>query len=238
MPETHSPGQTASLPVSIIMDALAATFVGASGASWCELPQVLPRVMQIDDLHRARRVLLGKIPDPFGTIAQDHLLSRAAPTALPGFHVDPLAKLFGHLDGAVVGGGNRIADIDAGYFVRRSSGTRSWRGASLVRCARGCPDLSCRPAVAPTCCCAWAASVQRGRNVAWHVRFLNRDDPPKGTWGCNDCLYAVSIAFRHECVIRLKADPARKPIAAASTSEPVRCRRPKTLRSVQTLVRL
>src|SRR6266849_9846698 len=55
-------------------------------------------------------MLLSKIPDPFGPIAHDDLLSRAAPAALPGFQVDAFAKLFGGLDGAGVGGGIRIAD--------------------------------------------------------------------------------------------------------------------------------
>ena len=78
-----------------------------------QLPQVLARVIQIDDLHRAGKMLLGQIPDPFGPIAHDDLLFRAAPAALPGFHVDALAKLFGGLDGAGVGGGIRIADGDS-----------------------------------------------------------------------------------------------------------------------------
>src|ERR1039457_3686116 len=47
-----------------------------------QLPQVLAGMIQIDNLHRARKVLLGKIPDPFGSIAHDHLLFRAAPAAL------------------------------------------------------------------------------------------------------------------------------------------------------------
>src|SRR5229473_2268869 len=55
-------------------------------------------------------MLIGKIPDPFGPIAHDNLLIRAAPAALPGFHVDSFAKLFGDLDGAGVGSGIGIAD--------------------------------------------------------------------------------------------------------------------------------
>ena len=67
-------------------------------------------MIEIDDLHRAWKMWLGKIPDPFGPIAHDDLLFRAAPAALPGFQIEALAKLFGGLDGAGVGGGIRIAD--------------------------------------------------------------------------------------------------------------------------------
>src|SRR5437016_6730147 len=71
---------------------------------------MLARVIQINNLHRARKMLLSKIPDPFGPIAYDHLLFRAAPAAFPGFHVNSLSKLLGGLDGAGVGSGVRIAD--------------------------------------------------------------------------------------------------------------------------------
>src|ERR1700720_4696996 len=56
------------------------------------------------------KCLLGKIPDPFGPIAHDHLLFRTAPAAFPGFHVNSLSKLFGGFDGAGVGSRVRIAD--------------------------------------------------------------------------------------------------------------------------------
>src|ERR1035441_2642656 len=69
-----------------------------------QFPQVLTCVKEIDDLHRTWKVLLGEVPDPFGSIPHDHLLRRTAPAALPGFHIDTLAKLFGSLDGAGIGG--------------------------------------------------------------------------------------------------------------------------------------
>jgi len=71
---------------------------------------LLARVIQIDDLQRARKMVCGQIPDPFGPIAQDDSLLCAAPAALPGFPVDAFPKLFGSLDGAGVGGGIRIAE--------------------------------------------------------------------------------------------------------------------------------
>ena len=75
-----------------------------------QVPQVLARVIEIDNLHRAGKMLVGKIPDPFGPVAHDDLLFRAAPAAVPGFQVDAFAELFGGFDGAGVGGGIRIAD--------------------------------------------------------------------------------------------------------------------------------
>jgi hypothetical protein len=49
--------------------------------------------------------------------------------------------------------------------------------------------------------------------------------------------YVPLGALPHECVIRLKADPARKPIAAAASREPVRCRRPNLRKPVNTSLR-
>ena len=58
-----------------------------------QFPEVLAGVIEIDDLNRAGEVLIGNIPDPFGSIADDDLLFGAAPTALPGFQIEALAKL-------------------------------------------------------------------------------------------------------------------------------------------------
>ena len=77
-------------------------------------------MIEIDDLHRAGKMLVGQIPDPLGSIAHDDFLFGAAPAALPGFHVEPLAKLFGGLDGAGVGSGIRIANGDSLPRPRRS----------------------------------------------------------------------------------------------------------------------
>ena len=85
------------------------------------IPQVLASMIQVDDLNRARKMQIGKIPDPFGAIADDDFLVGAVPTAIPGFQVGALAKLFGSLDGAGVGGRSRIADGLA-LFVPRGLG--------------------------------------------------------------------------------------------------------------------
>ena len=46
---------------------------------------MLPRVIEIDDLHVAREVQTGKIPDPFGVVAQDNFLCRALAAVPTGF---------------------------------------------------------------------------------------------------------------------------------------------------------
>ena len=52
-----------------------------------QLPEMLAGVIQIDDLNGARKMLLRQVPDPLGAIADDDLVLRVAPTALPGFDV-------------------------------------------------------------------------------------------------------------------------------------------------------
>ena len=49
-----------------------------------QFPEVLSGVIKIDDLNRAWEVLIGNMPDPFRSIADDDLLFGAAPTALAG----------------------------------------------------------------------------------------------------------------------------------------------------------
>jgi hypothetical protein len=65
-----------------------------------QLSQVLTRVIEIDNLRRAGKMLLGKIPDPFGAIAHDDLLCRAVPAALPGFQAGTFAGRRRTLDSA------------------------------------------------------------------------------------------------------------------------------------------
>ena len=103
----------------------------------CDLPQVLARMIQIDDLNRARKMQVGKIPDPFGAVADDDFLFRATPAALLGLQVDSFAKLIGVLDGASVGGGIGIADGVA-LLVPRGLGIRT---ELTPGCGRGgsCP---------------------------------------------------------------------------------------------------
>jgi hypothetical protein len=77
----------------------------------------------------------------------------------------------------------------------------------------------------------------------WPIRASNEKDTgpwssqglPSSGAGLGCCLVirpggksyrcALSAALPHECVARLRKAPARTPIAAAATMEPVRCRR-------------
>src|SRR5580693_4949174 len=63
------------------------------------LPQMLASMVEIDNLHRVRKVFGDKIPDPFGAIADDHLFFRTAPATFPRFSIDALAKFFRSFDG-------------------------------------------------------------------------------------------------------------------------------------------
>ena len=78
-----------------------------------QVPQVLAGVEEIDDLEGTGKVLLGEVPDPFGTVADDDLLLGAAPATVPGLEVKPLAELLGVLDGTGIGGGVGIANREA-----------------------------------------------------------------------------------------------------------------------------
>src|ERR1017187_7176229 len=49
-----------------------------------QIPQVLASVKEIDNLNCAGEVLRGDVPDPFGSVADRHFLSRPAPAAIPG----------------------------------------------------------------------------------------------------------------------------------------------------------
>jgi hypothetical protein len=71
---------------------------------------MLASMVEIDNLDGVRKVFGDKIPDPFGAIADDHLLLHTAPTAFPRFSIDAFAKLHRGFDGPGVGGAIRVAD--------------------------------------------------------------------------------------------------------------------------------
>ena len=74
-----------------------------------QFPKMLPRVVKIDDLNRAREMLVGEVPDPDRTVAEQDLVARAAPAAPPSLAVKPQAKRLGPLAGGGVGGGILVA---------------------------------------------------------------------------------------------------------------------------------
>src|SRR5215831_14397252 len=73
-------------------------------------------MVEIHNLNSCGKMLASQIPDPLGTVSDHDFLGCPAPAALPGFNIQPLAKLFGRLDGAGIGGGVRIANRVA-FFI-------------------------------------------------------------------------------------------------------------------------
>jgi hypothetical protein len=49
---------------------------------------MLPRVIEIDDLHSARKVYIRQIRDPFGSVAHQDLLFRAASATVLGSSIN------------------------------------------------------------------------------------------------------------------------------------------------------
>src|SRR5664280_2688240 len=75
-----------------------------------QFPEVLSGVIKIDDLNRAWEVLIGNMPDPFRSIADDDLLFGAAPTALAGFQIEAQTKLLRRFNRTTVGSRAGVAE--------------------------------------------------------------------------------------------------------------------------------
>jgi hypothetical protein len=67
-----------------------------------QIPEVLAGVTQIDDLNRAREVLVCDVPDPLGPVADDHFLLGAAPASIPCLQEHTSAELGGCFNGSGV----------------------------------------------------------------------------------------------------------------------------------------
>src|SRR5579864_3554045 len=80
------------------------------------LPEMSTSVTQVDNLRCVGEMLLSLIPDPFRSITHDDFLLGAAPTTLPSFQIEALAKLFGGFNRAHIGGRIRVADGVA-FFI-------------------------------------------------------------------------------------------------------------------------
>src|SRR5450631_1070804 len=71
---------------------------------------MLPGMIKIHDLNGAGKVLVGQIPDPDGSVAEDHFEFGPLPSSAPSFAIDAVAELFGGFDGTHIGGGIGVAD--------------------------------------------------------------------------------------------------------------------------------
>src|ERR1700686_3768170 len=60
-----------------------------------QIPQVLPGMIEIDNLHGTRKVLIGEIPDPDSTVANDDFGCGPLPASAPRFGVDGVAEFVG-----------------------------------------------------------------------------------------------------------------------------------------------
>src|SRR5881628_1491739 len=67
-------------------------------------------MIEIDDLDGSEKVQGSHIPDPDGSVSEDHFEHGPLPTSAPSLRVDAEAERLGGLDGSHVGGGIRVAD--------------------------------------------------------------------------------------------------------------------------------
>src|SRR5260370_8870111 len=79
---------------------------------------MLTCMIEIDDVSRAREVLIGDIPDPLGSVTDHHLLIRPAPAAFPGFGIDAGAERLGGFDCADISRGGLVSHPPA-FLIRR-----------------------------------------------------------------------------------------------------------------------
>src|SRR5438105_1138130 len=71
---------------------------------------MLPGMIEIDDLHGARKMQLGLIPDPDGSISDNDFDNGPLPTSAPCLGIKAETKLVGAFDGPHIRCGIRVAD--------------------------------------------------------------------------------------------------------------------------------
>src|SRR5260370_40823579 len=67
-------------------------------------------MIEIDDLDGSGKMQVGLIPDPDGSVSEDHFEHGPLPTSAPSLRVHAKTERLGGLDGSHVGGGIRVAD--------------------------------------------------------------------------------------------------------------------------------
>src|SRR5450432_1270465 len=95
-------------------------------------------MIKIDDLNGAGKVLVGQVPDPDGSVADDHFELGPFPSSAPNFAIDAEAELLGGFDGAHISGGAGVADgpsfvIDGGLRKHTAEFTLARTGALALR---------------------------------------------------------------------------------------------------------
>src|SRR5712675_1363886 len=74
---------------------------------------MLACMVEIHDLNRAGKMLVGEIPDPVRAIAHDNSDRGSVPSPVVGLRIDPESEVFRRLDRADIRGGTFIADRPA-----------------------------------------------------------------------------------------------------------------------------
>ena len=109
-----------------------------------QIPQVLPGMIEIDNLHSARKVLIGEIPDPDRTVANDDFGGGPFPAPAPRFGVEAVAEFVGGFDSAHIGSGIRVAD---GPSIFVHGGLREYDSEFALACAGALSFDSADPAL-------------------------------------------------------------------------------------------
>ncbi len=71
---------------------------------------MLAGVEEVNDLDRARKLLVGNVPNPFSAIAHHDFLVGLAPASFPGLYKQTFSEPSDGLDGGHIGGGSDIAN--------------------------------------------------------------------------------------------------------------------------------
>src|SRR5450759_1914667 len=93
---------------------------------------MLPGMIKVDDLNGAGKVLVGEIPDPWGTVSDDDFERSPLPTSVPSLGIDAEAELIGGFDGSHIGGRIWVADGPA-FLVH--GGLREHAAELALACA-------------------------------------------------------------------------------------------------------
>ena len=81
-----------------------------------QFPEMLTRVIEIDDLRGSGEVLIGEVPDPGSSVAEHHFPLGSTPASLPDLMVETYSEFLRRLDGSSVGCGSFVTNRTT-FFV-------------------------------------------------------------------------------------------------------------------------
>src|SRR5713101_4575956 len=100
-----------------------------------QVPEMLAGMIEIDDLNRTWKVLIGNIPDPVRAITHDNSDAGPVPASIVGLGINTEPKLFRGLDRANIGGGILVTDRPAliiDISLRKHAAQFAFPGASRL----------------------------------------------------------------------------------------------------------